>query len=133
MLIGDKVPLISKEASLGQAVTELNRKNIGAVLVLEPSGNKLCGIITDGDLRRCLLEEKWLEGKAAAGKGEKKITEVMTRQPVTISGDVMAADALSLMQSKDITVLAVTDEKNQVKGILHLHDLLGKGEFRFLI
>ena len=61
------------------------------------------------------------------------ITEVMTENPVTISGEVMAADALSLMQSKDITVLAVIDEAGTVQGILHLHDLLGKGEFRFLI
>jgi arabinose-5-phosphate isomerase len=58
---------------------------------------------------------------------------MMTPQPVTISGELMAADALSLMQSKDITVLAVVDTENRVEGILHLHDLLGKGEFRFLI
>ena len=94
---------------------------------------KLCGIITDGDLRRYLLEEKWLEGEAEAGKNRKKIAEVMTRQPVTISGELMAADALSLMQSKDITVLAVVGRDHEVEGILHLHDLLGKGEFRFLI
>ena len=58
---------------------------------------------------------------------------VMTKKPVRISPDMMAADALSLMQSKDITVLAVTDETGGVLGILHLHDLLGKGEFRFFI
>lgn len=132
MLSGDKIPMIRKEDSLEQAVAELNRKNIGAVLVVDEFG-KLCGILTDGDLRRYLLEGKWLEGEAEAGKGRKKIAEVMTRQPVTISGEVMAADALSLMQSRDITVLAVTGEEDDVEGILHLHDLLGKGEFRFLI
>jgi arabinose-5-phosphate isomerase len=45
----------------------------------------------------------------------------------------MAADALSLMQSREITVLAVVDGSGKLQGVLHLHDLLGKGEFRFLI
>jgi arabinose-5-phosphate isomerase len=137
MLTGDKVPLVSKDVTLDQAVSELNRKNIGAVLVVESEGTrKLSGIITDGDLRRYLLDENWLKKGACAEDAEenrKKITEVMTPQPVTISGELMAADALSLMQSKDITVLAVTDKNDRVEGILHLHDLLGKGEFRFLI
>ncbi|MCW5198876.1 CBS domain-containing protein, partial [Desulfobulbus sp. F3] len=59
--------------------------------------------------------------------------EVMTKTPVSIGPDIMAADALSLMQEKDITVLAVVDGAGKVQGLLHLHDLLGKGEFRFLI
>ncbi|MCW5203596.1 KpsF/GutQ family sugar-phosphate isomerase [Desulfobulbus sp. US1] len=136
MLTGDKVPLIRQEETLELAVAELNKKNIGAVLVAEGS-SKLCGIITDGDLRRHLLEERWLGGGSGefdgSGEGRKQITEVMTPHPITISGDLMAADALSLMQGKDITVLAVVGEGNKVEGILHLHDLLGKGEFRFLI
>lgn len=136
MLTGNKVPLIRQEETLELAVAELNRKNIGAVLVAEGS-NKLCGIITDGDLRRHLLEERWLDGKSdgvgRSGENRKQITEIMTPHPITISGELMAADALSLMQGKDITVLAVVGEDNKVEGILHLHDLLGKGEFRFLI
>ncbi|MGB5685901.1 MAG: KpsF/GutQ family sugar-phosphate isomerase [Candidatus Electrothrix sp.] len=139
MLTGDKVPQVSKEETFEQAVAELNRKNIGAVLVVEGS-NKLCGIITDGDLRRHLLEERWLDGGSGgsggfdrSGENRKQITEIMTPHPITISGKLMAADALSLMQSKDITVLAVVGKDNEVEGILHLHDLLGKGEFRFLI
>jgi arabinose-5-phosphate isomerase len=139
MLTGDKVPQVSKEETFEQAVAELNKKNIGAVLVVEGS-NKICGIITDGDLRRHLLEERWLGGESGRSDGvgrsdenRKQITEIMTPHPVTISGKLMAADALSLMQSKDITVLAVVGEDHKVEGILHLHDLLGKGEFRFLI
>ncbi|RWX50743.1 arabinose-5-phosphate isomerase [Candidatus Electrothrix marina] len=136
MLTGDKVPQIRKAEALEQAVAELNRKNIGAVLVVEGS-NKLCGIITDGDLRRHLLEEKCLSGKSGgfgeADESRKQLTEIMTPHPITISGELMAADALSLMQSKEITVLAVVGKDNEVVGILHLHDLLGKGEFRFLI
>ena len=59
--------------------------------------------------------------------------EVMTRNPQAISSDCMAADALSIMQQHEITVLAVVSEQDTLVGILHLHDLLGKGEFRFLI
>mgnify|MGYP000110824164 CR=1 FL=1 len=132
MLTGERVPQIRKKETLEQAVTELNRKNIGAVLVLEGSGT-LCGIITDGDLRRYFLEEKCPGAGTVFREHGKKISEVMTPHPITISKDLMAADALSLMQGKDITVLAVVDKDNKVEGILHLHDLLGKGEFRFLI
>ncbi|MCW5213117.1 KpsF/GutQ family sugar-phosphate isomerase [Desulfobulbus sp. TB] len=138
MLTGDKVPIIQKNAVIEQAITELNSKNIGAVLVVEDDkSRKLSGIITDGDLRRCLLHKKWLQQGMETGsdpeKSRGKITEIMTGHPVTISKELMAADALSLMQSRDITVLAVVDKDDTVEGILHLHDLLGKGEFRFLI
>ncbi len=135
MMTGDKVPKVNKEVSLEDAVAELNNKSIGAVLVVTAS-DTLCGIITDGDLRRCLLEDNWLNKTTEANSSRcctQKVSEVMTRTPVTITEELMAADALSLMQSKDITVLAVVDDAGKMRGILHLHDLLGKGEFRFLI
>ncbi len=141
MLTNDKVPIVERDAMLEQAITELNKKNIGAVLVVEnDKSRRLSGIITDGDLRRCLLHKRWLQQEmetvatgSAPAKSRGKITAIMTRHPITISKELMAADALSLMQSKDITVLAVVDKNDTVEGILHLHDLLGKGEFRFLI
>ena len=126
MLTGDKVPRVNKVADLEQAVAELNARNIGAVLVVNDAG-VLAGIITDGDIRRLLIDGRGFKD------GNKKIAEVMTREPVSIAPDLMAADALSLMQSREITVLAVVDSAGQLQGVLHLHDLLGKGEFRFLI
>jgi arabinose-5-phosphate isomerase len=126
MLIGDKVPQVSETAEFDEAISELNRKNLGAVLITAENG-ELRGIITDGDLRRCLISGSLLPGATC------KIAEVMTKTPVSIAPDLMAADALSLMQEKDITVLAVLDAAGKVLGLLHLHDLLGKGEFRFLI
>lgn len=131
MLTGDKVPLISMNAELEEAVAELNRKNLGAILVVAASG-ELRGIITDGDLRRYLISSL-LPNARHKHKAGADIAEVMTKTPVSISPDIMAADALSLMQEKDITVLAVVDGAGKVQGLLHLHDLLGKGEFRFLI
>jgi arabinose-5-phosphate isomerase len=124
MLRGDKVPRVDEQAGIEQAVVELNGKNIGAVLVVAPSG-ELKGILTDGDVRRLLIDREGIDNR--------KVTEVMTSDPVSIDPELMAADALSLMQSREITVLAVVDAAGKLQGILHLHDLLGKGEFRFLI
>lgn len=124
MLTGVQVPVISIEQSLLDAVLELNQKNLGAVFI-QDSTRKLLGIITDGDIRRMLSAQKDI--------GEITLAEGMKRNPVAIDSSLMAADALSIMQQHEITVLAVIDEQGCLEGILHLHDLLGKGEFRFLI
>ncbi|WP_420209492.1 KpsF/GutQ family sugar-phosphate isomerase [Candidatus Electronema sp. JC] len=129
MLTGDKVPMVSETAAFDEAIAELNSKNLGAVLITSAVG-ELRGIITDGDLRRYLISSLLPNATHKAGAA---VAEVMTKKPVSIGPDLMAADALSLMQEKDITVLAVLDGQGRVLGILHLHDLLGKGEFRFLI
>ncbi|RUM34327.1 MAG: KpsF/GutQ family sugar-phosphate isomerase [Desulfobulbus sp.] len=124
MLQGDKVPTVTENSTMTEVIAELNAKNIGAVLVVSSAG-ELTGIVTDGDIRRLLLAGNSIEQSGVA--------EVMTSKPVSIAPDLMAADALSLMQSKEITVLAAVDDSGKLAGILHLHDLLGKGEFRFLI
>jgi arabinose-5-phosphate isomerase len=124
MLTGEKVPVISSDAPFLAGVVELNKKNLGAVFIKDGEG-KLLGIITDGDIRRMLSSGKNIqEIDLAAG---------MKRDPVAISSGLMAADALSIMQQHEITVLAVVDDQRHLEGILHLHDLLGKGEFRFMI
>ena len=124
MLTGANVPAVSLSATMRQAIDELNRKNLGAVFVIDARG-LLQGILTDGDLRRLVSTGKDINALALA--------EIMTPHPFSIESTVMAADALSLMQSQEITVLAVADPQGALLGILHLHDLLGKGEFRFLI
>lgn len=124
MLTGDKVPLIDERASLVAAVNELNEKNLGAVLVVN-GHYQLKGIVTDGDLRRLVTSGISMTGLP--------LDRVMTERPKTIGSDLMAADALSIMQRHEVTVLPVIEENGKLQGILHLHDLLGKGEFRFLI
>ena len=124
MLSGDRVPVVIAEASMATAVAELNEKNLGAVFVTTRSG-MLQGIITDGDIRRLL--------SSGGNINDVSLDQSMTRNPVTIESSLMAADALSLMQQHEITVLAVVNGQRDLVGILHLHDLLGKGEFRFLI
>jgi len=123
MLTGAEIPCVDAEADLQTAITALHEKNLGAVMIVGRDG-KLIGILTDGDIRRILVR-----GELAG----LDLETVMTPDPVTIQANLLAADALSLMQKHEITVLAVVDEENRLEGILHLHDLLGKGEFRFLI
>lgn len=124
MLGGDLVPQVVETATLQEAIAELNRKNLGAVFVTAADAT-LLGIVTDGDIRRLLSASRELNTMP--------LTEVMTRNPQAINSYCMAADALSIMQQHEITVLAVVSEQDTLLGILHLHDLLGKGEFRFLI
>jgi arabinose-5-phosphate isomerase len=62
-----------------------------------------------------------------------RVADHMTPAPKTSGKGLLAADALSIMQEHEITILAVTDKQCHLGGILHLHDLLGKGEFRFMV
>lgn len=124
MLTGERIPRVSPETPFADALTELNDKNIGAVLVV--SGEKtILGILTDGDIRRLMVKSAEIFAR--------QVGEVMTKGPKTIQADLLAADALSIMQRHEVTVLPVANHHQQLVGILHLHDLLGKGEFRVLI
>ncbi|PID77349.1 MAG: arabinose-5-phosphate isomerase [Deltaproteobacteria bacterium] len=124
MLTGDEIPLVEKWASSRETIEVLNRKNVGAVLVLGGE-NRLAGIVTDGDVRRCLAD--------ACNFDALKAGDMMTREPVSIGADNLAADALSIMQRHEITTLPIVQEDKTLLGMLHLHKLLGKGEFRFLV
>ena len=84
---------------------------------------RLTGIVTDGDLRRALAA--FGPDSGTAGK------EVMTRRPHAVSPETLASQALELMEQKAIMVLPVVDQEGKVQGIVHLHDLLGRGEFKF--
>lgn len=124
MLTGDLVPTVVKDATLRETINVLNDKNLGAVLIVDDQ-RRVAGIFTDGDIRRLAAGSLDLDSDTAG--------HVMTPAPKTIEGDLLAADALSIMQHHEITVLPVADNSGRLAGILHLHDLLGKGEFRFLV
>jgi len=124
MLTGSRIPQIADSASVAEAIGELNEKNLGAVLVIN-GDQSVSGIVTDGDVRRFVADNLDLP--------RTRVSEVMTVSPVTIGQHKQAVDALSIMQRHEITILPVIDESSHMKGILHLHDLLGKGEFRFLL
>jgi arabinose-5-phosphate isomerase len=122
MQTGKSIPRVRVDASFLEAIREINRKNLGFTLVVDRRG-KLKGIITDGDLRRLMVRQRDLSGV--------RISDCLTRNPKTIDGEKLAAQALSLMEALEITCLVILDAGRRPKGIVHLHDLLGKKEFRF--
>lgn len=124
MLTGSDIPVIDEREPATTAISVLNKKNLGAVLVVD-AGQKVTGIVTDGDVRRMMAESLAITERSAK--------DIMTCDPVSISKDALAADALSIMQRHEITVLPIVDGEHRLAGILHLHELLGKGEFRFLL
>ncbi|MGB6066925.1 MAG: KpsF/GutQ family sugar-phosphate isomerase [Desulfomonilaceae bacterium] len=115
------IPEVGAEASLSEILSSINMQNLGFTLVA--AGDRLLGIITDGDLRRAL--------EKGAGIYECRARDLMTRDPLTIQHDRTAAEALEIMEEKLITGLAVLDGENRLTGIIHLHDLLGRGQVRF--
>jgi len=122
MLTGERIPRTRPEEPLAQAIQEMSAKGLGATLVMSDQ-ERLLGIITDGDLRRAL--EKF--GPAV----DKPAREIMTAKPHAVGPETLASQALELMERKAIMVLPVVDDQGAVLGIVHLHDLLGRGEFKF--
>ena len=124
MFTGKDIPAIAPETSAIEAIKVLNEKNMGVVLVLDPA-NKLLGIVTDGDVRRAIVGAQSISTLNTA--------QLMTKNPICIDSLKLAADALSIMQTYEITTLPVINGDQIILGLLHLHNLLGKGEFRFLV
>ncbi|MDD2904470.1 MAG: CBS domain-containing protein, partial [Syntrophales bacterium] len=120
---GDQIPFTLMDQTLIEAVREMDAKQLGATLVVDRR-RTLKGIVTDGDLRRAL--KKW------GNIQDKKAKDLMTPKPRSIGPGALASQALELMEHQAITVLPVVDEKLVVLGIVHLHDLLGRGEFKFI-
>lgn len=116
MHTGDAVPRVTPQTRMPDVIYEMSRKKLGVTTVVD--GEKLVGVISDGDLRR-LLEKR--------GKDALDLTagDCMTQKPKTISGREFAAAALATMEEKKITSLAVVDGRGRLEGIVHLHDLWG--------
>lgn len=125
MLRGSQIPMVSPAQTLSEALQEMDVKDLGATLVVEGEEHFLSGIITDGDLRRIIKRKTPFE-KTRAG-------QVMTPDPKWLSPEAQASEALEVMEQYLITILPIIDPERRVLGIVHLHDLLGKGEFKFNI
>jgi len=121
MNTGDKIPLVKSGASLKDAISVINEKDLGVAVIVDKEGI-LKGIITDGDLRRILLERDSIKGLL--------VDDVMSDSPRTINENQSIAEALSIMELYLITLLVIADHRNVVKGVVHLHDVLGRGELR---
>jgi arabinose-5-phosphate isomerase len=116
MHTGDTVPRVGPETPMGQVIYEMSRKGLGMTTVVE--GDKLLGVVSDGDLRR-LLER---HGKEVF---DLTAAECMTRKPKIVGPEIFAIAALDIMEQKKITSLPVVDVAGRLQGVLHLHDLWG--------
>jgi len=123
MLTGDRIPLVSPDQLLEEAIREMDRKDLGVALVVETEEHILRGILTDGDLRRLIQRRVPLL--------ETPTGQAMTANPKILSPEALVSEALELMEAYLITALPIVDPRQRVLGILHLHDLLGRGEFKF--
>ena len=108
-------PMVSPETVMGDALIVMAEKNFGCLAITD--NEKLLGIITDGDLRRNM------SGDLPA----KQAKTIMTTSPKTLAKDMLAAEALAMMNSEKISVIFIVDDQNTVQGVLHIHDLLRAG------
>jgi arabinose-5-phosphate isomerase len=118
MIIGKQIPKVLTGTTAQKAIQEIDRKNVGFVLITDKK-NKLLGILTDGDVRRMISKGVSFEGKI--------IDKLMTRKPKTIDENISLAQTMELMQKEEITSFAVVNEKKELQGYIHLHDILGRG------
>lgn len=122
MFSGESVPTVGTSATMQAAVEEMDRHGLGALIVVD-NDRKLTGILTDGDLRRMIAQKKSVF--------DQSLPASMTSSPLHAFAQTPAFDALNIMEQHEITVLPIIDSDHRVLGILHLHDILGKGEFKF--
>ena len=121
MLTDDHIPMVVIGSKVKYAIMEMDSKGIGATIVVDKD-RRLSGIITDGDLRRDLTRQENITNL--------KVEAIMSPSPKTIDEDQMAAEAIGLMELYGITHLCIVNRRKEVKGVVHLHDLLGREEVR---
>jgi arabinose-5-phosphate isomerase len=115
MHTGDALPLVSEDASLKDVIVEMTRKNFGMTTVVNRDG-RLIGVFTDGDLRRLHV--------AGATRREARAGEIASRGPKLIGADELAARALDMMESFQITALVIVDGVGRPVGLIRMHDIL---------
>ena len=122
-MIPHKIPfesttVVSLNVSMKEVIITMTAKKLGMTTVVDSNGI-LCGIITDGDLRRLLNKEGNPFNQIAS--------DVMSRTPKTIGAQILATKAVQIMEEHSITSLVVVQKDQQVIGIIHLHELLKSG------
>ena len=115
MLTGDAVPMVPDTTPLRDVIVEMTRKRKGMTTVTDGAG-RLVGVITDGDLRRLHLTGKSIDDLSAG--------QAASREPKTIHADDLAAKALEVMETWQITSLVIVDLARRPVGLIHMHDIL---------
>jgi arabinose-5-phosphate isomerase len=114
MTAGASVPRVRPETAMPDLIHEITSKRLGMTCVVDDAG-KLVGIVTDGDLRRHMTRQ--------ANLLERRAADVMTTRPVTVRGQMLAVEALRLLEERKITAVVVVSDDGTVEGVVHLHDL----------
>ena len=112
----NQVPIVAPETDIKQVIIEISQKMLGVTAVLD--GERIVGVITDGDIRRMLSRYEEIKGL--------KARDIMSTSPKTIDAGGLAVDALDFMQNHKITQLLVT-RQGQYVGVIHLHNLIQEG------
>ena len=115
---GERLPVVRESDPLREALLEMTAKGLGMTAILDAS-DTLVGVFTDGDLRRCFDVRHDLH--------DARVGNVMTRNGVRIQADRLAAEALKLMQDRQINALLVVDNEDRLVGAINMHDLLRAG------
>lgn len=118
MHAGTDMPSVAATAPVGAALLEMTAKKLGMTAVVDELG-KVAGIFTDGDLRRMLEKNRDVQ--------HTPIAEVMTRNCTTIAPDLLAAEAMQIMETRKINALLVVDTERNLLGALNMHDLIRAG------
>lgn len=113
----ERVPVVKSTAKIKDALVEMSLKGLGMTAIVE--NKQLVGLFTDGDLRRILDQKIDIH--------QDTITSVMTKNPTVVSADMLAAEALKIMEDKKINGLIIVDENNAPIGAMNMHDLLKSG------
>lgn len=114
MRTGDELPAVGPDASLREGLLEMSRKGLGMTAIVDAT-HRVLGIFTDGDLRRTLDRDSDLRTM--------RMSDVMTANPKTVNRDMLAAEAVHLLETSRITQLLVVDEQGILIGALNVHDL----------
>jgi arabinose-5-phosphate isomerase len=109
-------PMVKPNTNITDVIVEISSKRLGTTAVLE--NGEIVGMITDGDLRRMLQNEKDYSRLMAQ--------DIMTKNPISLSHDTLLVDALNLMRNNNITQVLIT-KNNEYAGVIHLHDILKEG------
>ena len=115
----DNLPIVKKDTKVKDAIIEISQGRLGTVLVTDED-ERLVALVSDGDIRRALLKEEF--------SLEHNILDYATLNPMTCEDEnMLASDALVLIEENKIQLLVITDENKKIKGVLHIHTLIEKG------
>lgn len=113
------LPIVSKTTKVKDAILKISEGRLGTVLVADENG-RLEALVSDGDIRRALLQENF--------SLEDEVYQYATKNPQTCEDEEMlASEALVMIEDKKIQLLVVTDTEKNIKGVLHIHTLIEKG------